>query len=79
MKLVAVDMVPGKYENHKLKKTWREFMGMNVKIAKAELDIGEYASPSVARSVWGISIKRFGYPIKLKLRNGEIYLIRTDM
>ena len=79
MKFVQVEMVPGKGENHKLNAAWKEFMSMNVKIAKAELDVGEYASPTVARGVWAISIKRFGYPIDLKLRNGEIYLVRRDM
>ena len=76
MKFVQVEAIPGRGENHKLKQAWKEFMGMNVKIAKAELDVGEYASPMVARSVWGVSIKRSGYPIDLKLRNGEIYLVR---
>lgn len=79
MKFVQVEMVPGKGENHKLKAAWGEFMSMNVKIAKAELDVGEYASPTVARSVWATSIKRFGFPIDVKQRNNEIYLVRRDM
>ena len=79
MKLVQVERVPGRNENHKLKAAWEEFMGMNVKIAKAELDVDEYKSPSVAANVWAVSIKRFGYPISVKLRKNEIYLIRRDM
>ena len=79
MKFVQVEMVPGRNENHKLKAAWEEFMGMGVKIAKADLDVDEYKSPNVARGVWAVSIKRFGFPIDLKLRRGEIYLVRRDM
>lgn len=79
MKFVQVEAIPGWKENHRLKDAWKEFMGMNVKIAKAELDIGEYKSPRVAFCVWKHSINRFGYPIDLKMRDGEIYLVRRDM
>lgn len=79
MKLVQVESVPGRNENHKLKAVWEEFMGMGVKTAKAELDVGEYKTPTVARGVWAVSIKKFGYPIDLKLRKNEIYLVRRDM
>lgn len=79
MKFVQVEMIPGRNEKHKLKHAWEEFMSMNVKIAKAELDIGEYSSPTVARSVWTISIKKYGYPIDVRMRKGEIYLIRRDI
>ena len=79
MKFVQVEAIPGRKENHKLKAAWKEFMSMNIKIAKAELDIGEYKSPRVAFGVWRLSINRFGYPIDIKMRDGEIYLIRRDM
>lgn len=79
MKLVQVEMMPRKGENHKLKANWDEFMSMNVKYAKAELEVGEYSSPTVARSVWACSIKKFGYPIDVKLRGKDIYLVRRDI
>ena len=79
MKFVQVEMVPGPRENHRLKDAWEEFMGMNVKVAKAILDVNEYKSPQVAQSVWTVSIKRFGYPINVMRRNGEVYLVRRDM
>lgn len=79
MRLVQVEAVPGRKGNHRLKAVWEEFMGMNVKVAKAELDVGEYKSVEVAQTVWHNSINRFGFPITVTRRNGEIYLIRRDM
>ena len=79
MKFVKVDKVPGKKANHSLRHYWEEFMHMNIKVAKAEIGVQEYKSPDVARTTWAASIKRFGYPIDLTIRKGEIYLIRRDM
>lgn len=79
MKFVQVEALPGKKEKSVLRNTWEEFMRMNVKTVKVELEAGEYASPTVARGVFAVSIKRFGYPIDVRLRDGEIYLIRRDM
>lgn len=79
MKLVQIEYVPEIKQNHRLKDAWDEFMGMNVKIAKAELDTNEYRSVSVAASVWSVSIRRYGYPINVTRRGDEIYLIRRDM
>ena len=81
MKFVQVEMVPvrGRGNSHKLKAIWEEFMSMNVKTVKVEIGVDEYKSPEVARSVWATSIKRFGFPIDVKQRNNEIYLIRRDM
>lgn len=79
MRFVKVEEVPNRERRHRLKDYWEEFMSMNIRIAKADLDIGEYASPEVARSVMANSIKRFGYPIDLHRRGKDIYLVRRDM
>ena len=80
MKFVKVDKVPMRNQaNHRLRDYFEEFMSANIKIAKVELNDGEYSNPSVARSVLGNSIKRHGFPIDIKLRSGEIYLVRRDI
>lgn len=79
MKFVEVRDIPDQKRHHRLKDYWVDFMSMNIKIAKVDLDIGEYASPDVARSTMALSIKRFGYPIDVFKRGNEIYLIRRDM
>lgn len=79
MKFVEVDKVPGLQKYHALKSKWEEFMAMNVKVAKVDLDENEYKSHDVAARTMTLSIKRYGYPITVTRRRNEIYLIRRDM
>lgn len=79
MKFVEVKDVPGLKVNHRLKDMWDEFMASNMKMAKVNLDEGEYSSVVVAASVMAVSIRRYGYPIRLIRRGDEIYLIRKDI
>lgn len=79
MKFVEVKEIPDKRRYHRLKDYWEDFMSMNIKTAKVDLDIGEYANPNVARTCMAISIKKFGYPIDVFRRGNEIYLGRRDM
>ena len=81
MKFVPVNEVPksrlgGKYQ---LKHYLDEFMKMNVKIVKVDLHEHEYKHPKYAHSGLSTSVKRFGYPIDVHMRNNEIYLVRRDM
>ena len=64
---------------HRLKDCIDDFRSMNVKIAKIDLDENEYSNINVARSVIGVSIKRFGYPVDITKRKGELYLVRRDI
>lgn len=79
MKFVEVEKVPGLQKYHPLKSKWDEFMAMNVKVAKVDLDENEYSNIEVARATMAISVKRMGYPITVTRRQNEIYLIRRDM
>lgn len=79
MKFVEVKEVPGAKRNHRLKDMWDEFIASNMKMAKVDLDEDEYSCLSVAASVMAVSIKRYGYPIRLIRRDGNIYLIRKDI
>ena len=79
MKFVKVKEIPGVKKYHPLKNRWEEFMAMNVKVVKVDLDEREYKSATVAAGVMQASIKRHGYPITVVRRGNEIYLIRRDM
>ena len=79
MKFVEVKDIPDRKKYHGLKSKWEEFMAMNVKVVKVDLDEEEYKSPDVAARTMTLSIKRYGYPITVTRRRNEIYLIRRDM
>lgn len=80
MKFVKVDEVPMRRGSRKdLKARWDEFMSMNVKIVKVELNEHDYKNANVARSVLTRSVNTYGYPINVTLRDNEIYLVRRDM
>lgn len=64
---------------YKLEKDFDEFMNLGVKCAKVTLEPGRYKSAIVAYAVMHRGIKRWHRPIKVFMRKGEIYLVRTDM
>lgn len=68
-----------KRENFKLNNYFKEFLAMNVKTARIDLDKDDYKSVVVGhKSLWAAA-KRHGVPIKVSLYEGNIYFIRTDM
>ena len=81
MKFTKVEDVPGverrRYSN--LKGDWKEFMAMNVKIAKVDLTQYNYKSVTVAAQVMQKSVNRFGHPIDVVKRKDEVYLVRRDL
>ena len=79
MKFTEVMDVPRKRAYNSLHTEWENFIAMNIKTVKVDLSDRHYANSTVAYGVMKTSIKRFGYPIKVKRRGNEIYLIRTDM
>lgn len=79
MKFTVVEELPNKKEYNPLGNYLKEFMRMNVKIARVDLNEHEYATPSVAARTLSTSIKRRALPIKAHERDGEVYLVRTDM
>lgn len=56
-----------------------EFINMDTKCAKVTLAPGEYSNSNSAQSTMQNASKRYGFPIMVRCRKGEIYLIRTDM
>lgn len=79
MRFVKMENGLPKRENFKLKVLFNEFIAMNVKVSKVELDPDDYKSISVAYSVLGNAARRHAVPVQVRRRNGEIYFVRKDM
>ena len=78
MRLVKVKDVPRR-TNHDLQSYIAEFMNMNVHVVQVEFAPEEYKSENSAQSSFCQAILRARVPMKTSIRNGKLYLIRTDM
>lgn len=86
MKFVPVDNIPKRRtregaacaEWKPLRDYLNEFLNMNVKYARISDVSSEYSSIESAVCSIRESIANAALPITLALRNGEVYLIRTD-
>lgn len=56
-----------------------EFMKMEVMCVKVALAPNEYSTINTARTTLQASAKKAGLPIKVRILDRELYLIRTDM
>ena len=63
----------------KLKNELETFMRMNVKTAKVIYTKSEYSCATSAGASCRRGAKYIGLPIKVNVRNGNVYLIRTDL
>lgn len=72
--------IPGaKRAYNKLKRYFEGFIRSNYKVAKIELEEGEYKSSEIAVGTLKKAAKRYDYPVELFRRGDEIFIIRTDM
>ena len=83
MKLIIVEELPKirkhKYSYAEMQAKFEEFMKLGVRLAKVEFAEGEYSSIISARNVMARSAKTHGFPIKVMMRNYEVYFERLDM
>lgn len=79
MKFVEVKELPGRRKYNPLDVYFKDFMAMNIKIAKVDFEGNGYKSMKTAQSTLYNSAKKRGYPITIVVRNNEIYFIRRDM
>lgn len=80
MKITKVDTLPPKRSHKKnLQGALDEFMSSNAKIVKIEYAEGEYATPISCYGSLHKAIKHSGYGIRVKMINGEIYLIKKNI
>lgn len=74
MKLIPVEFVPKRRGRHHLQDLIEEFMRGSDKIVKIDFFERDYKSAKVCRSCLGVAAKHSGYPIKVLLREGVVYL-----
>ena len=56
-----------------------EFMKMNIKFAQVTFSVLEFDSCYVAGTVLSRHVKDAELPVKVRVRNGVVYLERTDI
>lgn len=66
------------YKNTKLQALLDEFMASNEAAVRCVLSEDEYASLASAHSSISKAANRLRYPIKARVMDGSLYLIRTD-
>ena len=69
----------GKKSMHKLEAELNEFMAMNVMCVRVAFTELEYKTATTCYSSLSKAIKRYALPIRAFTRNGNLYLMRTDM
>ncbi len=77
MKLIPVEAVPKRQGRHHLQDLIEEFMKSDAKVVKIDLSKHDYKSTKVCRSCLGVAAKLSGYPIKVSLREGNVYLSKV--
>ena len=81
MNFVPVDYLPERrYTTYKKVSAYiQEFMKMNVKTVRVDYSSDEYTSAQCASTPFRYAINTDDYPIMVRIINGDLYLIRTDM
>lgn len=80
MKFVEVERLPEKRRPKKsLRNLFDEFISMNVKLARVDITERDYKNTMVGYGVMRTAAKRYGAPIKVYIRNDEIYFERRDI
>lgn len=80
MKLTKVDKIPEeRVPQHSNKHILEEFLNMNTKIVKVERGEHDWKNFESARACLLNSVKRFGFPITVTVRAGEVYLINKSI
>lgn len=79
MTFIQVDNLPERRGRKDLRGFLKEFMTEDIKMAKINLNVMDYKCPRHCYNALHTSIKTGGFPIKVHMRNDEIYLVRTDL
>lgn len=79
IKLITVDELPRRRMYNSLLPIIEKFVNDDAKIVKIEYAPSDYKSPKICQGTFYQSIKRSGYKnISVKIRNGEVYLVKTE-
>ena len=77
MKLTPVESIPNRKDRHDLQSIIEEFANGDVKFAKIEFNDHDYKSAVSCRSAFGKAVSVAGHPMKVFLRNGEVFLSKV--
>lgn len=78
LKFIEVKETPNRTCYNHLRTDLKEFMGMNIKVAKIESS-EHYKNTNAAACSLRKAIRIGGWPITVARRKDEVYLIRRDM
>ena len=83
MKFIEVSEIPERKDyDGRPKKPVRKFIECfllsDIRIARVILEDEDYARPEYARLSLNEACKRYGYPVEVKTRSGDIYLVRKE-
>lgn len=62
-----------------LKSKLDKFMAMGIKTAKVVWSEHDYSNPMSCYNAFNLAVRRHVFPIDVRMRNGEVYLVRRDM
>lgn len=68
-----------RHKPYKLEYALFEFMKMNVEAVKLSFGKNEYKNSHSAYTTYHKAVRRFAFPVRVVMRKGEVYLVRTDM
>ena len=82
MKIVEVDYIPETIqpvtcERKKVISVIEDFLyKSDAKFVRVDYTYAEYKYPTACRASFAAAIERRGYPVRVLIRNGEVYLAR---
>lgn len=84
MRIKVIDELPKRvrksgYDGKHVYNVLMEFMGKHEKLGAVILEDGEYSLTATAYFVLKNAVATYKLPIIVEQRNGEFYLIRSDM
>lgn len=82
MKFIPVDELPVSEKKSYKKRNGdylREFLNMKVKYAKLDFTDMDYKCIGTAYPAVKTTIRYYGFPVKVKMINGELYLINLEL
>ena len=83
MKIVEVDYIPETVqhttiERNKIVNVIEEFLyRSDARFVRVDYEDGDYHYATVCRSAFASAIERRGYPVRVFLRNGKVYLAKA--
>lgn len=76
---VPVETVNKAFRRSKLQVSLEAFLDMEVPVVRCDIQPGEYVNVNSARSAYHKRAKALGYPIKLVIICGKLYMINLSL